>query len=366
MGITVGDRPGKARVLGRLHPERRSRVVGKGLANDRTSSELLRAQALYEAGWLATVQGDLQQAVVWLRESLDKFEGLGETAEAAISLTLLGQLMIQGGDRGLIDPLCEEAEVLLGGLSDRRAESLLLIFLALAAWDEGDHERTVELAERSLALSRELGDLYAIALCAGSLGFAVLDKGETDRAAALSVEGLHALQDLQDKIGVFHCLLGMAGVAGSRRQPTRVARLGGATDALGETFGISILPMYRRNYNNEERMAAARSQLDEKEWLEAWAEGRAMTPEQAVEYALEPTPKIPQEIPVAPTYPSGLSAREVEVLRLVARGLTNAQIAEELFISPRTVNAHMGSVYHKIGSSTRAEAARFASEHGLL
>ena len=46
--------------------------------------------------------------------------------------------------------------------------------------------------------------------------------------------------------------------------------------------------------------------------------------------------------------------------------LTNAQIAGELYISPRTVNAHMGSVYHKLGSNTRAEAARFASEHGLL
>ena len=65
-------------------------------------------------------------------------------------------------------------------------------------------------------------------------------------------------------------------------------------------------------------------------------------------------------------FPSGLSAREVEVLKLVAQGMTNAQIARELYISPRTVNAHLGSVYHKIGSSTRAEAARFASEHNLL
>lgn len=46
--------------------------------------------------------------------------------------------------------------------------------------------------------------------------------------------------------------------------------------------------------------------------------------------------------------------------------MTNAQIVKDLLISPRTVNAHMGSVYHKIGSSTRAEAARFATEHGLV
>jgi DNA-binding NarL/FixJ family response regulator len=90
-----------------------------------------------------------------------------------------------------------------------------------------------------------------------------------------------------------------------------------------------------------------------------------MTPEQAVDYALLARETPPQAGPT-PDYPANLSAREVEVLKLAARGMTNARIAEELYISPRTVNAHMGSVYNKIGSSTRAEAARFATEHGLL
>ena len=53
-------------------------------------------------------------------------------------------------------------------------------------------------------------------------------------------------------------------------------------------------------------------------------------------------------------------------MKLVAQGMTNSQIARELYISPRTVNAHVGSVYHKIGSHSRAEATRFASEHHLL
>ena len=89
-----------------------------------------------------------------------------------------------------------------------------------------------------------------------------------------------------------------------------------------------------------------------------------MTPVAAIEYALQTAP--PQDAAPPPVYPAGLSAREVEVLRLAASGLTNARIAEELYISPRTVNAHLGSVYNKIGSSTRAVAARFASENGLL
>jgi DNA-binding CsgD family transcriptional regulator len=110
-----------------------------------------------------------------------------------------------------------------------------------------------------------------------------------------------------------------------------------------------------------------RLRLGRKAFAAAWSEGRTMELEQAIEYVLQ-SPTGTYRAAVAPTtsYPAGLSAREAEVLTLVARGRTNAQIAQQLYISPRTVNAHLGSVYHKIGSSTRAEAARFASEHDLL
>ncbi|HEX5504019.1 MAG TPA: AAA family ATPase [Thermomicrobiales bacterium] len=66
-----------------------------------------------------------------------------------------------------------------------------------------------------------------------------------------------------------------------------------------------------------------------------------------------------------PTYPAGLSAREVEVLRLVAQGLTDAQVAARLFLSPRTVGQHLRSVYTKLGVENRAAATRFAVEHHL-
>ena len=67
----------------------------------------------------------------------------------------------------------------------------------------------------------------------------------------------------------------------------------------------------------------------------------------------------------APLYPAGLSAREVEVLQLVATGLTNAQVAERLFLSPRTINAHLTTIYSKLGVPSRSAAVRFALEHGL-
>jgi DNA-binding NarL/FixJ family response regulator len=89
-----------------------------------------------------------------------------------------------------------------------------------------------------------------------------------------------------------------------------------------------------------------------------------MTSEQAIEYARDhsttPEPAAPEP------YPAGLSPREVEVLRLAATGLSNAEVAEKLFVSSRTVDWHLSSIYRKLGLHSRTEAARFASDHGLL
>jgi DNA-binding NarL/FixJ family response regulator len=87
------------------------------------------------------------------------------------------------------------------------------------------------------------------------------------------------------------------------------------------------------------------------------ATGSATPPEQAH--------RERQETP-ASEYPAGLTSREVEVLKLVAEGLTNVQIAERLYLSPRTVHRHLNSIYHKLGTNSRASATRFAVEHGLL
>jgi len=121
-------------------------------------------------------------------------------------------------------------------------------------------------------------------------------------------------------------------------------------------------------------MAAARAQLGEETFRAARAEGRTMTPEQALA-AQEPV-TMPTVAPVglstaphapqAPTYPDGLTAREVEVLRLLAQGLTSAQIAEQLVIGLVTVNSHVRSIYSKLGVTSRAAATRYALEHHLL
>ncbi len=95
---------------------------------------------------------------------------------------------------------------------------------------------------------------------------------------------------------------------------------------------------------------------------------------QAIEYALsakKPSTTPPSSAttqpspPSAPEHPAGLTSREVEVLGLVAEGMTSAQIASELVLSTRTVETHLTSIYHKLGVTSRAGAVRFALEHGL-
>jgi len=89
-----------------------------------------------------------------------------------------------------------------------------------------------------------------------------------------------------------------------------------------------------------------------------------MTSEQAIGYALDRSAALESATPE--TYPVRLSAREAEVLHLVTTGLTNAEVAGKLFLSPRTVDWHLSSIYRKLGFHSRAEATRFAIEHSLL
>jgi DNA-binding NarL/FixJ family response regulator len=148
----------------------------------------------------------------------------------------------------------------------------------------------------------------------------------------------------------------------------RAGRLFGAAEALQEAIGYRLAPQERAVL--EPYRASVRSLLGEATWEEAQARGRAMGLEEAIEYALaeekpEEKPSTTTTLSSTPEHPGGLTSREVEVLGLVAEGLTNAQVAQRLFLSPRTVDTHLTSIYHKLGVGSRAAAVRFALDHGL-
>ena len=113
--------------------------------------------------------------------------------------------------------------------------------------------------------------------------------------------------------------------------------------------------------------------LGEAAFEAAFAEGQAMTPEQAIEYALSkgeerepPTTLVPptpeRQQPPADQPAQRLTPRELEVALGVGRGLTNRKIASELSISKRTVENHVGKILKKLGFSSRARIAAWVAQ----
>jgi DNA-binding NarL/FixJ family response regulator len=132
-------------------------------------------------------------------------------------------------------------------------------------------------------------------------------------------------------------------------------------------------PVYRAAY--EHALAQAQRQVQEQAFRTAWDEGGSMTPEQAL--ATRPAEGAPSAQVSSPSpsaalvkhpvrHPEGLTAREMEVLRLVAGGLTNHQIAEHLVVSLPTVNTHVASIFNKLKVKSRSAATRYAVEHHLV
>jgi len=168
---------------------------------------------------------------------------------------------------------------------------------------------------------------------------------------------------MEDKPGIAYCLLGLAGVAGEQVRPERAARMWGAAEALREATGMDLSPFDRTHLRYEERLANARSLMDEETWEAAWAEGRAMSPQEAIEYALsEGEAASSPEPPPDARRSEVLAPREREVAALVARGLTNRQIAKELSISERTVHTHVRRILGKLGLGSRAQITAWVIE----
>jgi DNA-binding CsgD family transcriptional regulator len=208
---------------------------------------------------------------------------------------------------------------------------------------------------------RELGNKRGIATCLQqSALWLLLAKGDFSAARILHEESFATASALGDPWLTAFCLEGWALMA-AQGERAWAARLWGAAESLRERCGVPLTPLERADY--EPAVAAVRTQLGARAFEAVWTEGRTMTLEQVLG-----TPGQTATAPAKPSpmYPAGLTTREVEVLRLVARGQTNEQVAEQLVISPRTVNSHLTSIYSKIGVESRTAAARYAVDHHMV
>jgi DNA-binding CsgD family transcriptional regulator len=170
---------------------------------------------------------------------------------------------------------------------------------------------------------------------------------------------------VDDKENVASCLEGLAEVATTQGQPVWAAQLWGLAEFLRSRIGVPIPPIVRASY--ERSIANVRTQPGEKAYSAAWAQGRNMTPEQAIAAQGQEVAPASATAAVSPTStsPAGLTAREVQVLRLVAKGLTNAEVAQELQLSEKTVAHHLTHIFNKTGAENRASATAFAIRQDL-
>jgi hypothetical protein len=153
------------------------------------------------------------------------------------------------------------------------------------ARQRGEYERAKKLGMECLSLYQEMADEFNVATTVGWLGLLTVWSGdEYDLAEGFLTEGLALNREIGNWAYGVYCLEGFAGLAGARGQGVRAARLWGAAEALRESIGAPPTPEARPYY--ERSMAAAHAQLGEAEWEAAFAQGMAMSPEEAAEYSL--------------------------------------------------------------------------------
>jgi tetratricopeptide (TPR) repeat protein len=240
--------------------------------------------ALFGLGWIAMEQGDFARASTLLEEQLTMARESGSKRNIAWGLRAVGILAQRQEDLRRASMLLEEALGLFQEVEDRYGCAAILNSLGEIAVAQRDFARAIARYEECLALCRELEHKAHIADVLGKLGEVWNAQGNKIQARASLAESLALFQDIGARRGIASCLARFAGVASVQGYMMRAVRLSGAAEALRNVIGTRMEPDDRVQY--ERIVAAARTQLGESVFAQAWAEGHAMTLEQAIAYAL--------------------------------------------------------------------------------
>ncbi len=378
-------------------------------AGERTS---VRAKALSAAGELAGVQTDWQEAQQLLSESLTIFRELHDDGGYVLPLSILGWVLLMQGDPTAVPlmkdciakcrmlgkkwdlarvvirlgyyqqlhgdleqalTLTREGLTLSQEFEDRTLVTHALNNLAYWLYLHGDLEQAKAFAYEGLTLARELGDSAVILTSLETIGSIALAKGDLEQAISCFTEGYSLARELGNELLVAWHLLGLARVAIAQYQLIRAVYMFAAAEVRYD-LNKQMSPDQRDDYKRT--VGSLHAQLGEQAFKAAWAEGRKMTLEQIL--AASDELEIPNGVTLVSSFqnidqpPLGLddandlTPRELEVLNLVAQGLTDVQVAKQLVISSRTVNAHLTSIYRKINVSSRSAATRYAIDRKLF
>ena len=255
----------------------------------------------------------------------------------------------------------------------RRADDAVLLSLALQClarvhvWTGTPGAEARELIEESLRQARSAGSRHALATALTTAGDAAWRAGDINRALALWDQSLRLLRDVGYWRG-FPSLVERVGWGiAARVQLGSAARLFGAAERQFALMGLAV-----RSYEASEHqriVAVLEAKMTPAAFASAWSEGMSMDRAAALSFVLfetsaEDSPSASDVIDARGH--TSLSARETQVLTLVASGCTNPEIAAQLVLSSRTVKRHMDNIFDKLGVSTRAAAATVAQRAGWL
>ncbi len=319
-----------------------------------------RAKALHVLGVLtcrhaeyADAAGMYAEARRYHEEALSIYRELEDKRGTAATLNELCRATVMATE----DPstweearsLLEESLSIYRDLGDEaHGLALTLMYTGISDQILGNAAAARANFEASLDLFRELEEEMYVGASMWFLARAEIDEGDHVK------EVLETLPPSRYRWFFPRVLEGVAHLATAEGEATRALRLAGAAAALRAAIDTGEAPPFRAYV--ERRLERAWRALGEKAGAKAFEEGRALTPEEALSEARQ----------AVGTIGGLLSAREVEVLRLVAEGLTDGQVAEKLYISPRTVGVHLRSIYRKLAVPSRAAAVKVAVERGVI
>jgi predicted ATPase/DNA-binding CsgD family transcriptional regulator/transcriptional regulator with XRE-family HTH domain len=320
---------------------------------------------LERLGRCVFVQGHKQAASEWYEQSRDVSERHGNVRGVARALNWLGLLAVEerAYERGA--KLLQESLVRARALGYKSVVGMALIHLGELARLQGHYLQAMGYYEQNRVVAQEMGNGSQLAMASFNVGQVALQLEDATRALAAFDQSLAFWCESNFHEYVIMALAGYAGALRLRGQFTEAARLLGAATALRESLGVVFATPDQAAYERD--IAGVRAHLGDAMFQAAWRAGEALSLEGAVAEAHAQTAAAKGTTSSHTAhFPANLTIREVEVLQLLAHGLTNAEIAQRLVISPRTVNTHLTTIYRKLRVSSRSAATRFAVQHGLI
>ncbi len=326
-----------------------------------------RAKLLLTRGHIARVQGDYEKAKGYVEDGLAILRAYEDRSSITQGNVIIGIITIFQGAREKGIKLLEECLQALRETGDEWHSAFVLLYISDAYNRIGDNTRASLLCQESLSLFNKLGDPWGIAFASGIAGEIARQQGNLQKAKEYFRKNFIYYWQHGQKGEIPYPLETLSLIAINEMDYLRAARLWGAAEEYRKKANAPLPPAYQIDYHKY--LALIQEKLGEKAFGSAIIQGRELLPQALFDLAthddLTP-PQTPSSISTQPILEFRLTKRETEILRLVANGMTDSQIAEQLFLSPRTIGKHLESIYSKLQVNSRTAATHYALTHKLI